>query len=124
PEIRCRRVSPRRRLRSQSRSTTDKNVTFHALVTPFVRPDLLARHRRTARRRRPGGPLLPLRLLVGRGRLPRGVDVLHPVGLPHHVAPADRTAANRTDRRRPVLVAALPSPAPRRAGRPRAGHPL
>src|SRR6056297_3322266 len=48
------------------------------------------RPRRPTRSGRAGGAGIPRRLELGRRRLPRRVAVLHPVGLPDHVAAARR----------------------------------
>ena len=58
------------------------------------------------------------------GRLHRRRRVLRPVGLPRDAAPAARPRAQRLDPLRPLLLAALPAPAPgrvRRADRDRGG---
>src|SRR6266567_4188601 len=67
---------------------------------------------------------LPCRLLLGGGRLPRRVHLLHALRLPHRLAADPGTAVHGSDPTARVLGATIPPPHAGRALCPRADRPL
>ena len=77
---------------------------------------------RPARRLAHRGPAVPRGVRLGEGRFPRRLDVLHAVGLPHHLAAPGREPPERPDLAPPLLVGPGPPAAPGRARGPGPGH--